>query len=108
MNRLEENPCKICATHLCCFCQYKEKRYESIRRNNQESVWNFNWWWYWKNNEQIETLYNTGKMLESHDGTIVEETVVEEKTDEVKAEEVKPVVEQKLVDASDDLLDEMK
>ena len=54
------------------------------------------------NNEQIETLYNTGKMLESHDGTIQEETAV---TVEEKEE---PVVEKRIVDASDDLLDEMK
>ena len=59
------------------------------------------------NNEQIEALYNTGKMLETHDGTIVEET--KEETIVVEAvEEVKPVEEKRVVDASDDLLDEMK
>ena len=60
------------------------------------------------NNEQIETLYNTGKMLESHDGTIKEETVDEVKTETVEEEKVEPVVEKRVVDASDDLLDEMK
>lgn len=60
------------------------------------------------NNEQIEALYNTGKMLESHDGLIKEETVTEEKTETVVEEKVEPVVETKVVDASDDLLDEMK
>lgn len=59
------------------------------------------------NNEQIETLYNTGKMLESHDGTITEEP--KEETPVVETvEEVKPVEEKRVVDASDDLLDEMK
>ena len=60
------------------------------------------------NNEQIETLYNTGKMLESHDGTIKEEAVEEVKTETVVEETAQPVVEKRVVDASDDLLDEMK
>ena len=60
------------------------------------------------NNEQIETLYNTGKMLESHDGIIKEETVEEVKTETVVEETAQPVVEKRVVDASDDLLDEMK
>ena len=47
-------------------------------------------------------------MLESHDGLIKEETVTEEKTETVVEEKVEPVVETKVVDASDDLLDEMK
>ena len=46
------------------------------------------------NNEQIESLYHTGKMLESHDGHIEND---DNHTD------IKPTV-----DASDDLLDEMK
>lgn len=46
------------------------------------------------NNEQIESLYHTGKMLESHDGHIEND---DDHTD------IKPTV-----DASDDLLDEMK
>ena len=59
------------------------------------------------NNEQIEALYNTGKMLETHDGTIAEETKEEPVVVET-VEEVKPVEEKRVVDASDDLLDEMK
>ena len=47
------------------------------------------------NNEQIESLYNTGTMLENHDGKIEEETI--EETNDVKT-----------VDINDDLLDEMK
>ena len=47
------------------------------------------------NNEQIESLYNTGTMLETHDGKIEEETI--EVTNDVKT-----------VDINDDLLDEMK
>ncbi len=58
------------------------------------------------NNEQIETLYNTGKMLESHDGTIQQESL--EETSVAVEEKVEPVVEKRIVDASDDLLDEMK
>ena len=45
------------------------------------------------NNEQIESLYHTGVMLESHDG---------------QADEVEVVSEKKPVDFNDDLLDEMK
>ena len=50
------------------------------------------------NNEQIESLYHTGKMLESHDGHIEND---DDHTD--NHEDIKPTV-----DASDDLLDEMK
>lgn len=50
------------------------------------------------NNEQIESLYHTGKMLESHDGRIEDDN---DHTD--THEDIKPTV-----DASDDLLDEMK
>lgn len=46
--------------------------------------------------EDIESLYNTGKMLEHHDGTLTEEPVQEVK-------EEKPSI-----DDQDDLLDEMK
>ena len=46
--------------------------------------------------EDIESLYNTGKMLEHHDGTITQEPVQEVK-------EEKPSI-----DDQDDLLDEMK
>lgn len=47
------------------------------------------------NNEQIESLYNTGKMLESHDGNI------EDHHDDF----TKPT---SFIDVNDDLLDEMK
>ena len=50
------------------------------------------------NNEQIESLYHTGTMLESHDGHIEND---DDHTD--NHEDIKPTV-----DASDDLLDEMK
>lgn len=48
------------------------------------------------NNEQIESLYNTGKMLESHSGQVNED----------HNDDVTPPTP--TVDASDDLLDEMK
>lgn len=48
------------------------------------------------NNEQIESLYNTGKMLESHSGQVNED----------HHDDVTPPTP--TVDASDDLLDEMK
>lgn len=46
------------------------------------------------NNEQIESLYNTGKMLESHDGSITK-----------NHDDFTPT---SIIDVSDDLLDEMK
>lgn len=47
------------------------------------------------NNEQIESLYNTGKMLESHDGKVFDD----------HHDSTPPL---SFIDASDDLLDEMK
>jgi len=52
------------------------------------------------NNEQIEALYNTGKMLESHDGSINE--TQEDHHDDTPTPPVASV------DVNDDLLDEMK
>ena len=49
--------------------------------------------------EDIESLYNTGKMLEHHDGSLNQEPVQE-------VEE--PTVEKPSIDDQDDLLDEMK
>ena len=49
--------------------------------------------------EDIESLYNTGKMLEHHDGSLNQEPVQE-------LEE--PTVEKPSIDDQDDLLDEMK
>ncbi|MDO5811839.1 MAG: ATP-dependent zinc metalloprotease FtsH [Bacillota bacterium] len=49
--------------------------------------------------EDIESLYNTGKMLEHHDGSLNQEPVQ-------KVEE--PTVEKPSIDDQDDLLDEMK
>lgn len=49
--------------------------------------------------EDIESLYNTGKMLEHHDGSLNQESVQE-------VEE--PKVETPSIDDQDDLLDEMK
>lgn len=49
--------------------------------------------------EDIESLYNTGKMLEHHDGSLNQEPVQE-------VEE--PTVEKTSIDDQDDLLDEMK
>lgn len=50
------------------------------------------------NNEQIESLYHTGKMLESHDGHIENDDDHTDNHEDIKS----------TVDASDDLLDEMK
>lgn len=49
--------------------------------------------------EDIESLYNTGKMLEHHDGSLNQEPV---------QEVVEPTVEKPSIDDQDDLLDEMK
>ena len=49
--------------------------------------------------EDIESLYNTGKMLEHHDGSLNQEPV---------QEVVEPTVEKPSIDGQDDLLDEMK
>ena len=49
--------------------------------------------------EDIESLYNTGKMLEHHDGSLNQEPVQE-------VEE--PTIEKPSIDDQDDLLDEMK
>ena len=49
--------------------------------------------------EDIESLYNTGKMLEHHDGSLNQEPV---------QEVVEPTVEKPFIDDQDDLLDEMK
>ena len=49
--------------------------------------------------EDIESLYNTGKMLEHHDGSLNQEPV---------QEVVVPTVEKPSIDDQDDLLDEMK
>ena len=49
--------------------------------------------------EDIESLYNTGKMLEHHDGSLNQEPV---------QEIVEPTVEKPSIDDQDDLLDEMK
>ena len=49
--------------------------------------------------EDIESLYNTGKMLERHDGSLNQEPV---------QEVVEPTVEKPSIDDQDDLLDEMK